>query len=95
MFDVEAFAAKARSALYLAQDERRPLPTREAFFRAAQEYPAAGKLWIEALGNFSDPEISRLVDLVPPQLLSESSAEFAKRVIFANKRALLTTMEAL
>jgi len=94
-FTVEAFASKARSALYLNENDAQALLTSEAFLEAALQLPAAGRFWVEILEQVSDAEIGILVDEVPPARCSEISAEFAKRIMLANKRALVALKGAL
>jgi hypothetical protein len=91
-FTVEAFAGKARSALYLSENDRRPLPTREAFFAGAIRLPSAGKHWLNRLHDTSDADLAILVDEVPPNRITVTSVEFAKRLMLFNKRDLLRLM---
>ncbi len=88
-FAVEAYAARARSALYRKEDDKRPLLTREAFLDSARVHGAAGEYWLGVLGGIADGELAILVDKVPEDRMSATAAEFAKRVLLSNKRALL------
>lgn len=88
-FTVEAFAAKARSALYRSEEDRHPLLTREAFLLSARRFPSAGKYWLTRLQDTGDAELDILVDEVPAGRITGISAEFAKRLILSNKTALL------
>ena len=89
-FTVEAFASRSRSALYLSGQDSRPLLTREAFLAFAHRYASAGKHWIEALRAVDDAQLGILVDEVPPQRITSVSADFAKRILLANKGALIS-----
>jgi hypothetical protein len=94
-FTVEAFAARARSALYLREHDTQPLHTHEAFAHWASRFPSAGKHWLERLRTIGDAELGILVDDVPPQRITSISAEFAKRLILENRRALIAMTESL
>lgn len=88
-FAVEAYAAKARSALYRNEEDKRPLLTQEAFLDGVRRLPAAGKYWLGVLGRIREDELAILVDKVPADRISATAAEFAQRILASNKRALL------
>ena len=94
-FTVAAFAARERSALYLNEESTRPLLVRDAFLIAARRFPAAGKHWLEVLMSISDNELGILVDEVPSPPITRVSGEFAKRMLLANKGALLAAANDL
>jgi len=94
-FTVEAFASKARSALYLNERDTRPLRTYEAFLAFAHQLPLAGKCWLDRLRGIDDAELGILVDEVPQERITEVSAEFAKRLLLANKSALTSMRDEL
>lgn len=88
-FTVEAFARKARSALYLNPDDARPLLLREVFLLAARQFPAAGKYWLGVLERVTDAELGIIVNDVPTARLTRVAAEFAKQLLIINRSALL------
>ena len=89
ILQLKLLAAKARSALYLREEDRRPLLTQEAFLAGARQFPSAGKSWLHRLKDIDDAELGILVNEVPPGRITDVSAEFAKRLLIFNKRALL------
>jgi hypothetical protein len=71
-FTVAAFAAKARSALYLTESDTHPLLTREAFLVSARSFPNAGQHWIAVLKRITDEELGIFVDNVPASRITVS-----------------------
>jgi hypothetical protein len=92
---VEAFASRAGSALYLNEQDPRSLLTHEAFLAFARQCPLAGKHWLDRLRDIDGPELDILVDNVPGHRISEVSADFAKRPLIANKKALVAVRDGL
>ena len=87
-FDMEAFARKARSALYRHEADKRPLSTLDAFREATFRNRKAANRWLDALEDVADVEIATIIDNVPEERISNMAAEFAKRLIFVNKKNL-------
>jgi hypothetical protein len=92
---VAAFAAKGRSALYRFEAERTPLLTSEAFLCAARHDRFAAIHWLTALEALSEREIAILLGKVPAERISDTAAEFAKRLVMINRNRLLELMKEL
>ena len=94
-FTIEAFARRARSALYRSELDRKPLLILEAFQEAARLAPAAALGWMDVLAGITDAEVAILVDDVPPKRISDIAAEFAKRLLFINKKRVIELKKEL
>ncbi len=88
-FTVEAYAQRARSALYLNADDRRPLTQLEAFRHAARRYATGAAVWLERLASVSMTEVDILFEQIPADRLSLLAAEFARRILLVNRERLL------
>jgi hypothetical protein len=88
-YDVAGFASKARSALYGYEAGARPLPTIDAFVRAAQHSPLAARFWIGRLDAITEAEVATMMSSVPPERISDTAVEFAVRLILINKNRLI------
>ena len=88
-YDVAAFAARARSALYGHEVEAHPLPTIDAFLNAARHKPRAARYWLGKLDTFTEAEIAIIMSNVPRGRISDTAVEFASRLILINKDRLV------
>lgn len=87
-YAVAAYAAKARSALYRSEGDDKPMGTLDAFLEVARRKRSTGLHWIATLEGIPDSELVILVDRVPPTRITPTSAEFAKKLILANRARL-------
>ncbi len=88
-YDVAAFAAKARSALYGDETEAHPLPTIDAFLNAARHRPGAARHWLGRLDIITEAQTAMIMSNVPHERISETAIEFARRLILINKNRLV------
>ena len=88
-FGLQAFAAKARSALYRDEADPRPLLTVDAFLDAARYKPLAARCWLDNLNTITEAEVAIIMSNVPRERLSDTAVEFASRLILINKNRLL------
>lgn len=86
----EAYASKARSALYETEMARRPLVTLEAFLAATARAQPAGLAWLRKLSDVPATVLVNIVEAVPPGRASAVTVEFAKRMILFNRERLLS-----
>lgn len=86
---VEHYVAKARSALYLNPSCQKPLGTLEAFTHAAQLHKQAAQTWLDQLQNVTLPDCAQIFAQIPPDEISEISAEFALKILHLNRNRLL------
>lgn len=88
-FTAEAYADRARSAFFLDETARRPLPTLVAFQRSAERWPKAARVWTERLRALRRESFDDILAAIPPDRCSEASAEFARRMLLHNRRGVL------
>ena len=86
----EAYALKARSALYETEVAPRPLGTLDAFMAAAERARPAGLAWLRKLSDVPAAVLVNIVEAVPPERASAAAVEFAKRMILFNRDRLLS-----
>lgn len=87
---VEAYARKARSALYRDAQDRRPLGTIMALAHAAARRPRAARAWQSRLKALSDDRLATIVTRVPDRLMSATSQRFAVRFLQYTRREILS-----
>lgn len=88
-FSVEAFAKKARSALYLKPDDKKALFTFDAFIEAAKRQPQAARVWLDRLAGVSNLETDKLFERLPSERITELGIEFARKMLDYNRGRLL------
>jgi hypothetical protein len=76
-----AYAAKARSAIYLNASDKKPLSTDGAFLLARDQCPEAGKLWLDKLRLLVDEKIADVVQRVPGEIMSELAKRFVVQLL--------------
>ena len=86
---VDEYVQRARSALYNAAGDTKPLPTLEAFRKAAVRRPQAAKFWLSKLQGISLSDTRSIIERVPNKEMSDIAKEFTQRIIELNKRRLL------
>lgn len=95
-YTVEAFAEKARSAIYENQHDRKPLSTSAAFFSAASKLPRkCGEYWIRTLAAIHVDEIDKIFLRIPEEFMSIPCRDFAKRILHHNRGRLVKEWEEL
>jgi hypothetical protein len=91
-YSVEAFCAKARSALYSDPDDKKPLPPIAAFRLAARAQRASGFHWLRQLSSVTDDRVHSIIDRIPSDCMSNLSRRFAMAVLKTNRVALLNLL---
>jgi len=88
---VEAFVAKARSALYRGETDpaAKPVSTADAFRMAADRLPSAGAVWLDKLRIIPAGDITDILRRVPAVVMSDVAKKFVEAVLQANRRRLL------
>lgn len=89
---VEAFVAKARSALYREETApaAKPVATAEAFRLAVERRPAAGTAWLDKLRNVQDGDVTDILRRAPAVLMSDVAKAFVEALLQTNRRRLLS-----
>ncbi len=86
---IDAYILRAKSSLYLRQDDTKPLSTIDAFKTWASSTPIAAKSWIDQLAKLSDENIRSLVEKIPDELISSVAVEFTTKMLILNKERLI------
>ena len=85
-FRVEAYAERARSALYRDPEDAHPMGTVEALSEAARQRPEAARAWTRRLNDVDDDATQTAFDSLPQERISETSVDFARRLMAHNRK---------
>lgn len=88
-FAVEAFAERARSALFADEGDAKPLTPLDAFALAARSHREAGFHWLRALSSVTDAQINAIFQRFPRSFMSMEAHDFALKLLEANRHRLL------
>lgn len=88
-YSIAAYVRRARSALYLSEQDQRPLSLIDAFVKAGERFPASARYWQQRLAAVPPALLERCVTRLPEQVASGPAREFAVRMLLANRRFLL------
>jgi hypothetical protein len=94
-YTVEAYAARAKSAIYSSSQGDQPLTPVEAFQAAAVMSSAGARAWCERLSGLDDDTVRGIVSGVPDERMPSPAKEFVVRMIRANKAQLEETCRSL
>lgn len=87
---VANFVKRARSELFLNEDDKKPLTTGEAFIEACRlNGNHARPYWLGKLSELSCDDIQDVFKRVPASCMSDTSKEFAVQVVHENQKRLL------
>lgn len=90
---VPAYVDKARSALYNATSDAKPMTTLEAFRAVASRHPAAARAWLRELEHVTVDDFGSILGLVPIELLTAPAKGFALAVLTRNRQRLFGVLE--
>jgi hypothetical protein len=91
-FQVEAYAERARSALYRNPDDANPMGTMEVLDEAVRRRPEAACAWTNRLTNLHNNALREAFNKLPSGRISEASIDFALRMT-AHNRNRITNLE--
>jgi hypothetical protein len=91
---VDAYAARARSALFRSSADKGPLSTLDAFLLAANFRRRAGAFWLDRLASVESPRIETIFDEMPQSEMSKVSQSFARKLLAINQQRLLALRSA-
>lgn len=94
-FTVEAYAARARSALFSSADDSVPLAPIEAFSEVAKLDPKAARAWCERVQRVTDEGVDRILQQVPEARMPLPYKEFVIRMLRFNRQEILSICEVL
>jgi len=92
---IEHYVTKARAAIYEKAFSDKPLSTVDAFLKAAQKKPLAGKTWLSCLKKVSSDDIQKIFAQIPTTEMTPIAAEFAQKMLALNRQRLLSCLEKL
>lgn len=90
-YSVQAYACRARSALFRDPSSAKPLSTLEAFQEAAMRRRDAAGLWLERLREVPIASMHDIVARVPDEMMSEAARACSLRILDCNRDRLLAT----
>jgi hypothetical protein len=85
-----AYTAKARSAIFRTEFDKKPVLTDEAFTLAAALRRPAGLYWLDRLGRIVDDDATDIVRRIPCEIMTEPAKRFADLMRRVNRARLLT-----
>lgn len=91
---IDAFVKKARSELFKLKTDKKPLLTNDAFFHAIEKREKAKNFWIKRLTELTDEKITSIFSRIPDEVITETSREFALKMVLENKKRLLADERA-
>jgi hypothetical protein len=86
---IGAYAVRARSALFRAATDDKPLSTLDAFRTAARYQPHAAAFWIEQLSALNWERVERVFGEIPRPEMTQIAADFGLRLLLLNKERLI------
>lgn len=86
---IPCFVRKARSELFKAKTDKKPLLTVEAFQHAVESRVVARNHWLRRLNALTEDSITNVFNQVPSSCISESARQFATLMVMENRRRLL------
>lgn len=89
-FRVEAFATRARSALYADETQRRPMGTLAAFRAWSARAPGAAEHWIRRLEAIDEAQVEAMLRRIPPHRISAIGRDFTHRLLSVNRSRILS-----
>lgn len=87
--NVEAYAWRARSAIYRNDQDARPMGTLAAFAEAAARCPEAARAWRLRLHDVPLDALETIVTRVPDQVMSASARQFVTQFLGYTRRQIL------
>lgn len=89
-YGVEAFATRARSALYADETQRRPMGTLESFRAWSARAPGAAEHWIRRLEAIDEAQTEAMLRRIPPHRISAIGRDFTHRLLSINRSRILS-----
>ena len=86
--DVQAWARRARSALYAGPEDDRPLSTADAFTSGCKRRRVEANVWADRADAIAQGTVDALVSTIPATRMSDVAKRFAVALILANLRNL-------
>lgn len=87
---VPAFARKARSAFFAAEDQSRPLSTHDAWHGFARCQPDAARRWLARLESVDVSTMDGVLSQIPPKRMSAICRQFTLKLLQENHQILVS-----
>jgi hypothetical protein len=94
-FTVEAYAAKARSALFSSADDSAPLAPLDAFREITQFSHQTARAWCQRLNRVTRGALQGILDRVPDDRMPEPIKHFVVRMVMFNRQQIAAVCEEL
>lgn len=91
--NIANFARKARSSLYGAVSDLRPLSTLDAFTEFCSRYPTNSRGWLRRLNLVTDRDFESIIHRIPESRMSPTAREFTLQLLLINQSRLLSKSE--
>jgi len=92
-YSVEAFSKKAKSGLYRNENDTSTMLALDVFKVVASQQKEAAGYWLARLEHITDEFIEEVLGNVPNDIMSDITREFTRRMLIANREALLCTKQ--
>ncbi len=92
-YNVSAYLAKSRSAMYLTPNDNKATLTLDAFREFALRRPRAARFWLDRLLELDFKNVHEMFAKMPYGYMSEAAKEFAFKMLELNKLSLLGMRE--
>ena len=86
---IEKYVERARSGFFRSEGDRKTMHPVEAFMHAKKRYSVAADAWLSRLAAIDDEQIEKILNRLPGERISSVGAEFARKVLDLNRKALL------
>jgi len=86
---VEHYCGRAKSGLYKASTDNKPMTTIFAFQEAAKISPIAGRYWLERLRGLNLQELEAIFHRISGAIISEPARLFALKMLEINRSRLI------
>ncbi len=87
---VSAYAAKARSALYLRKDDSKPMTAIDVVRECQRDFHDSVSVWIEKIAGIDDEEVMGIMCRVPESRMSSIAKKFAYKLLQVNRERLVS-----
>jgi hypothetical protein len=86
---IESYVNRCKSAFYLNEEDRKELKILKLFEYTVRQYPQASREWLSRLEQISEQQIDLMLQAFPTGRISETAANFAKKILLTNQERLL------
>ncbi len=83
------YCGRAKSGLYKASTDNKPMTTIFAFQEAVKISPVAGRFWLKRLGDLNLHELETIFYKIPSVIISEPARLFALKMLETNRNRLM------